>query len=105
MRRLCLLVFGVLIGGGLVYSAFHFHVVRASDEWLVVRKGKVELADFYVDIRQWSFQDWRSRSNLMHALMERGRGDLLVPPGSRNFFHGLQRKVGSALDELDTLRE
>ncbi len=105
MRRLCLLAFGVLLGGGLVYSAFHYHLVRTSDEWLVVRKRNVELADFYVDIRKWSFSEWQGHPELMHALVERGRGDLFLPPGSRDFFRGLQRKVGSALDELDTARE
>ena len=105
MRRLSLLIFGVLIGGGLVYSAFHYHVVRTSDEWLVVKKRTVQIADFYADVRQWSFQEWRAHPDLMHALMEHGRSDLLFPDGSRDFFRGLQRKVGSAIDELDTLRE
>lgn len=105
MRRLGLLVFGVLIGGGLVYGAFHYHIVRTSQEWLVVKKQKVQLADFYADVRRWSIAEWRGHPELMHALMQHGRSDLLLPEGSRDFFRGLQRKLGSALDDLDTIRE
>jgi len=77
MGRLTGIIFGVLVGGGVVFFGFHYHVVRTGEGHLFVKKQEVAFTDVYVDIRNWSRADWRSHKLLEQGLIKKGRADLL----------------------------
>jgi hypothetical protein len=89
MRRLIALVVGAAIGGGLVFGAFYFHVVRTEKTFLLVRKQRADWHDAYVDIRGWSSRDWSVHRDLSSDLVAMGRGDLISRSIGDNFFRGL----------------
>jgi hypothetical protein len=103
MRRFSVLLLGIMLGGGLVYTAFHYHVVRTADEWLLVPKRQAAFSDAYADVRQWSLNEWRRHPDLVQALLAKGRQDVMFG-SSRDFLRGMYRKVGSALDEASDIR-
>lgn len=75
MRRLSALLFGIALGGGLVYCGFNYHLVRAADGWLMVPRTTVALEDACVDIRKWGFADWRKHPALTRDMFKAGYGD------------------------------
>ena len=82
MRRLSALMFGIVLGGGLVYCGFNFHLVRAADGWLMVPRTEVALGDAYVDIRQWGFADWRKHPALTRDMVKAGYGERVKSPAA-----------------------
>jgi hypothetical protein len=89
MRRLIALVVGAAIGGGCVFAAFYFHVVRTDKTVLLVRKQRADWHDSYVDIRGWSSRDWHAHQELSHNLTATGRGDLVGRSMGDQLFRGL----------------
>ncbi len=78
MGRLGCFTVGVVCGAGLLYGAFHYHVVRAAESTHVVAKLNPELKHTYVDIRGFGFDDWNRHRNLALALLQADKGDLLT---------------------------
>ena len=77
MRRLTTLLFGMALGGGLVFSAHHYHLVRTGKQFLLIPKIEVSLVDPYVDVRDWHLDDWEEHPELLAAMKDQGHGDLL----------------------------
>jgi hypothetical protein len=88
MRRLIALLLGVAIGGGVVFAAFYYHLVRSEKNWLLVRKQHADWHDAYVDIRGWSSQEWSSHRELSQNLIASGRGDLVRRSIADQWFRG-----------------
>ncbi len=78
MRRLFAVLFGVMLGGGLVYAAFEYHLVRTEERFFVIPKKQAGLVDAYVDIRDWSASQWRDHPVLAENLIADGHGDLVT---------------------------
>jgi hypothetical protein len=95
MRRLIAMFIGVAIGGGLVFAAFKFHLVRAEKSWLLVRKRQSDWHDAYVDIRGWTSREWSDHKALSDDLIAIGRGDLIQRSFADKLFRGF----------LDSFRE
>ena len=72
MRRLTTLLFGMALGGGLVFSAHHYHLVRTGKQFLLIPKIGVSLVDPYVDVRDWHLDDWEEHPELLAAMRDRG---------------------------------
>ena len=89
MRRVIALILGVAIGGGGVFAAFQYHVVRTEQTLLVVRRQRADWHDTYVDIRGWGYRDWASHRDLSHDLIVSGRGDLVTRSAADQLFRGL----------------
>jgi hypothetical protein len=89
MRRLIALLLGVAVGGGSMYAAFQYHVVRTEKNYLVVRKQRPDWHDAYVDIRGWNHRDWGAHRDLSNDLTAAGRGDLVTRSATDEFFRGL----------------
>jgi hypothetical protein len=98
MRRLTTLLFGMALGGGLVFSAHHYHLVRTGKQFLLIPKIEVALVDPYVDVRDWHLDDWEDHPGLLAAMKDHGHGDLL--PETRSGDARSERTDG--LDEDDT---
>lgn len=82
MRRITTLILGMILGGGLVYGAYQYHLVRTGDQFLLIPKGQVSLVDPYVDVRDWGLSQWQEHPALLEAMRSQGHGDL-VPTGER----------------------
>ena len=70
-------VFGVVLGGVLVFVGLKYHVVRASDGYHLIPKMSAEFSEAYVDIREFTFADWDNHRSLAAAMVAAGEGDLL----------------------------
>ncbi|GIT30206.1 MAG: hypothetical protein Ct9H300mP1_22520 [Planctomycetaceae bacterium] len=70
-------LFGMAVGGGLVFSAHHYHLVRTGEQFLLIPKIEVSLVDPYVDVRDWGLDDWEKHPQLLAAMKDHGHADLL----------------------------
>ena len=98
MRRLTTLLFGMALGGGLVFAAHHYHLVRTGKQFLLIPKIEVSLVDPYVDVRDWHLDDWEEHPELLAAMQDHGHADLL--PKMRSGDARSERT--DALDEDDS---
>ena len=93
MKSLCrgcgLLVAGMLLGGGLTFAAFRYHAVRADDGWHVVPSGAAAPTDCVADVRGWTAGDWAEHPQLASALVNAGRGNLVLQTTADGFLDGL----------------
>jgi hypothetical protein len=96
MRKLLAALFCMMLGGGFVYLAFQYHLVRAADEYALVPKSSAGLVDTYVDVRSWDAAEWRRHPALVRALVKQGRSDLVVAPTARGLLDDLLRPFRSA---------
>ncbi len=96
MRRLALLLLGIVLGGGGVYLASNYHVVRTADGFLAVPRPTLGLTDPYADVRNWTSRDWRAHRELEQAVKAYGRGDLVAAPTSGEIIHDLLEQLGGA---------
>jgi hypothetical protein len=88
MRRLIALLLGVAIGGGLMFGAFQYHVLRTDKTFLFIRKQSADWHDAYVDIRGWTYRDWANHRVLSNNLIAAGRGDLVTRSVADQLFRG-----------------
>lgn len=89
MRRLIAILLGVVVGGSAVFFAFQFHLIRADQRWVVVKKRRSDWHDAYVDVRGWRHREWNEHRELSENVAAAGHGDLLPPFGPKEFFRGL----------------
>lgn len=89
MRKLLLILVSAVAGGGLVFGCFHYHVVRAREGWLLVRKQRLDWRDPYVDVRSWGLREWNDHPDLARNLVAGGRGDLVGKGTAGGFFRGM----------------
>ncbi len=93
---------GVLLGAGGMYVALQYHLIRAEEGLLMVRRTPEQgLLDSYADIRQWSTGAWTSRSQVAAALTETGRSDLIVDQSLQQGERELRESLGSAIQGSD----
>jgi hypothetical protein len=104
MRRLMLCLFCFALGGAAMYTAFSYHLVRTQDEFLFVPRLESGLGDAYCDIREWKLGEWRQHPGLIRALVDHGRGDLVVNPGTLNPFGDMLRQFRNAVTPPDSDR-
>ena len=71
------LLFGMLLGGALVYGGMHYHVVRGQQGVFIVPKLESDLSALYTDIRDFTLQDWKSHPRLAAAIIQSNRPQLL----------------------------
>ena len=84
MRRLTTLLLGMVLGGGCVYGAYQYHLVRTGAQFLLIPKGEVSLIDPYVDVRDWDLDDWDKHPEVLEAMKAQGHADLLPTERSGN---------------------
>lgn len=89
MRRIFTLCFGVVLGCGLMYMGFQYHLVRTSDEYLLVPKKQTALRDAYVDVRGWTHNDWKEHQELVRDLSAAGHGRIVSSSVAEDFIHDI----------------
>lgn len=84
MKTAFRLIVGFLLIAGWAVAALAMHVVRGldladgSDRWLVIPKGRLGIAETYVDVRAWTPHDVGRHPALVKRLIEAGKADLLA---------------------------
>jgi hypothetical protein len=101
MKRLSGFLLGVVVGGGLVFGAQRYHVLRTEQGFEVVPKLSANFTDCYVDIRNFSPDDWSEHKALAAAI---------IGAKKESIFHGsaadaVREKMSGLLNELTHLHD
>jgi hypothetical protein len=64
MGRLAIFILGMAVGGGMVYGAERYHVLRTSQGLETVPKLSASFSETYVDVRGFGASDWADHQGL-----------------------------------------
>jgi hypothetical protein len=102
------LVFGMMVGAGLMFASYNYQVVRTPDRLLVVARIAPHLKDLYVDTRDWGIQEWQARPVLTKSMRKNGYGDVIEQSMADGLLGGLapetSRVVPSSLTSAPAFR-
>jgi hypothetical protein len=98
MRRLPTFIFGMVVGGLLIYGALNYHVINAPSGLHLVPKVESTLAATYVDIRGFGLSDWAQHQEVAAALLSANRQDLMQSAAEDSLRTGLDRLLPPATD-------
>ncbi|HIE98417.1 MAG: hypothetical protein ABGZ53_18615 [Fuerstiella sp.] len=94
-------LFGALLGTGTVFIALQYHVVQSHEGIRVVpRTPQHAIGLAYVDIRNWSAEQWADRPELARAFVAHGAADLVAS----SVTEGLMESISSDSAVLDQFR-
>ncbi len=91
MRRLPTFIFGMLLGGLLIYLALNYHLILAKDGMHLVPKLNATLSDSYVDVRTFTPADMLRHKDVVAALMKAGQNDVIESIASDSLGNGVQQ--------------
>ena len=91
MRRLSTFIFGMVVGGLLIYLALNYHLIHAKDGIHLVPKTSATLAATYVDVRNFALADWANHQDVALAIVKADRGELLHSVAGDSVLNGLDR--------------
>lgn len=77
MPRFGSLLMGAIVGGALMWGSMQYHVLRTKDGFTYVPKRHTTLADTYNDVREWGITDWSAHPDLVVALTENGKTEVM----------------------------
>jgi hypothetical protein len=96
MRRLPTFIFGVVVGGLLIYGGLHYHVINTPSGLHLVPKVNSTLAETYVDVRGWGVAEWMQHKDVAAALLSANRQDLMQSAAEDSLRTGLDRLLPPA---------
>ena len=77
MSRLGTFFLGFLVGGAVVYTSLHYHIVRAHEGIHMIPKMRSTFSETYVDVRNFGVQDWSQRASLAAAVTAAGKTEIM----------------------------
>ena len=89
MRRLSTFIFGMVVGGLLIYTALNYHLIHTQSGVHLVPKIESKLAATYVDVRNYGPVDWLEHEEIAMAIVRAERPDLLKSAGSNTLLNGI----------------
>ena len=96
--RLGSLVTGLVLGGGLVYGALQYHVLRTNEGLQFVPKSTATFAETYVDIRTFGVTDWAQRKSLAADIVKAKKESLFGGAATNSFNETLDNAMGQFRD-------
>lgn len=96
MRRWSTFLGGVVVGGLLIYAVLHYHVIQARDGLHLVPKVNAQLANTFVDIREFAPRDWAAHPEIFEALSAAHQDELIKSAAGDAVRNGLDRLLGPA---------
>jgi len=100
MQRISSFLFGVIVGGALVFFGQRYHVVRTTAGFEFVPKLSSGFAETYVDVRAFQPGDWEKHKTLAAAIVQAKKQNILVDSAGENVGKGMD----SLMTELNRLR-
>ncbi len=94
MRRVPVFLAGLLLGAGLMFVCLKYHVVRARDGFHWIPKSAATVGETYVDIRQFTADDWNQHRALGLAILQSDEAHLLQDAAAQS----VQQAVRDAID-------
>lgn len=91
MRRLPTFIFGVIVGGLLIYGGLHYHLINSTSGLHLVPKVNSTLSSTYVDVRGWGLDEWTQHQDVAAALLSANRQDLMQSAAEDSIRTGLDR--------------
>ena len=82
MRRLFYLVVGLGLGGGAMWGAFNYHVLRTADGYVYIPKQSAQLNEVYLDVRGYGLAEWKQHPQVVQAIVHSGRTELIANAGT-----------------------
>ena len=76
---------GLIVGSGLMFGALTYHLVRADDGFYLVRKLESGFGQSYVDIREFTVEDWMDHRSLAAAIIRDGKEPLMADTAEESF--------------------
>lgn len=98
MRSFPAFLLGAAAGAGLMFSAMHYHVVRAQDGMHWIKKARPRLAEVYVDIRSFGVNEWAEHKEMAFDISQAGKQHLLINSASSIFEQG----VGNVMEPFQS---
>jgi hypothetical protein len=95
MGRLFWLVAGAAIGGGLMYGAFNYHVLKTDKGFELIPKRTPSLTECYMDVSKFTVTDWGGHPDLSADITAAEKSHLLDDAGASasNAIEGGVQKV------------
>lgn len=81
MGKFYAFLLGALVGFGIYHVANGQHLVRADNGWHLIAKTSPGLGRVYIDIREFTADDWQENQALANALTQSGNQALLDQSG------------------------
>ncbi len=101
MSRLGTFLFGVVVGGGLVFGAQRYHVVHTTQGVEFVPKLSANFSDTYVDIREYGASDWAEHKSLAAAILNAKKEHMFQD----NAADSVRERISGLLGELSHLHD
>ncbi len=101
MEKLSTFLLGAIVGAALVYGSLKYHLVRANDGFHMVVKSDAEFAGAYVDIRNFSLEDWAKHPDLAAALLQADKRHLVNEAAS----DGVRQTIDNVFDALNSYED
>ncbi|MEX1229689.1 MAG: hypothetical protein WEB58_05595 [Planctomycetaceae bacterium] len=92
------MIFGMLVGGAIVFAGFHNHLVRTNEKWFIVPRENVAFEDAFVDMRSWKPGDWADHPQFAKDMVAAGYGELVIQTTTKNLIDDV---IEQAADHLD----
>jgi len=77
MRSLSSFIVGMIVGALVLFVSLRYHVVRANDGVHLIPKSSARLTEPYVDIREFTVEDWDAHKALAMAIVQADKAYLM----------------------------
>jgi len=101
MKRLSGFLFGIVVGGGLVFGGQRYHVLRTEQGFELVPKLSADFSDCYVDVRKFGASDWAAHKSLAAAILSAKKEHIFQDSTADS----VRERVSGLLDELTHLHD
>ena len=77
MGRIGTFLFGLAVGGALVFGVQRYHLLHAGDGFHLVPKLNATFSEAYIDVRSFTVVDWAQHPRLMAAIIQAKKDHVL----------------------------
>ena len=103
MKRIGPFFFGMIVGGGLVFGALRYHVVRTNEGFELIPKATATLGETFVDVRRFGASEWAEHKDLAMALMRADKSHVVQDSTVDQFQQGVNQFMGELTGDRGTI--
>lgn len=94
MKRISTFIFGMIVGGILLYVVLFYHVIRAEDGLHFIPKVSAQFGSTYLDIRDLTLADLRDNAAVVEAIFRADKQHILKGTANNLIDNGLDKIFG-----------